>query len=75
MSLEKGDFILRNYETDRVGETRTCRNWDTVEGWVQEEMLTWLGSLGFDESDIDKIQKAGDHVGEELWRNPTKHHG
>ena len=41
MTLEAGDFMTRNLTTDRVGETRRCRDWSTVAAWVDENSREW----------------------------------
>ncbi|KAJ7077409.1 hypothetical protein B0H15DRAFT_789719, partial [Mycena belliarum] len=42
MTLEDGDFMMRNFTTDRVGETRECRDWWKVSAWVNENNRKWL---------------------------------
>ncbi|THH21428.1 hypothetical protein EW146_g150 [Bondarzewia mesenterica] len=42
-SLEKGDFMKRNYEKDRVGDTLVCRDWEKVYGELGENYERWLG--------------------------------
>ncbi|KAJ7640762.1 hypothetical protein DFH06DRAFT_1097857 [Mycena polygramma] len=41
MTLEDGDFASRNFTTDRVGQTRNCRDWDTVADWVDQNNREW----------------------------------
>ena len=42
MTLEEGDFLTRNYTTERVGTTRKCRDWTTVADYVDKNNKDWL---------------------------------
>lgn len=42
MTLEKGDFLKRNYTVDRVSETRKCRDWKTVGEKVDLNTKEWF---------------------------------
>lgn len=46
MTLESGDFMARNLTTDRVGDTRRCRDWSTVATWVDENFREWADYNG-----------------------------
>ncbi|KAG7098813.1 hypothetical protein E1B28_000718 [Marasmius oreades] len=42
MTLEDGDFMRRNLTTDRVSDTRKCRDWRTVKEWVNQNNNEWF---------------------------------
>ncbi|KAJ6612713.1 hypothetical protein B0H10DRAFT_286441 [Mycena sp. CBHHK59/15] len=42
LTLEDGDFLKKNYTTDRSGQTRKCRDWWKVADWVKENSKEWL---------------------------------
>ncbi|KAJ6612724.1 hypothetical protein B0H10DRAFT_287088 [Mycena sp. CBHHK59/15] len=41
MTLEDGDFMSKNFTTDRVGQTRRCRDWWKVSDWINENNKEW----------------------------------
>lgn len=40
-TLEDGDFLRKNLTSNRVGETRVCRDWTHVSTWVNDEFRRW----------------------------------
>jgi len=73
-TLEHGDFTKRNYETDRVGETRTCRDWSASAKWVDDELIEWLRSMGIDSSEsIGNLQMLGNHLSDDMWKSTHQH--
>lgn len=55
MTLEKGDFMKRNHTTDRVGETRQCRDWSQVNTLLATEFDEWLARNGAQRSDLGAL--------------------
>ncbi|THV07186.1 hypothetical protein K435DRAFT_581864, partial [Dendrothele bispora CBS 962.96] len=42
LTLEDGDFTGKNYTTQRIADTRKCRDWSTVARWVnQNNRIQW----------------------------------
>ncbi|KAH7884129.1 hypothetical protein F5I97DRAFT_1898746 [Phlebopus sp. FC_14] len=41
-SLELGDFMERDYEYERVGDTLVCRDWEPVYSALEENYRNWL---------------------------------
>lgn len=41
VALEPGDFEARDFENQRVGATHTCRNWEVVYDFVNENWEDW----------------------------------
>ncbi|KAF8549286.1 hypothetical protein OG21DRAFT_1515397 [Imleria badia] len=44
-TLELGDFITRNFTTDRVGAIHTCKDWSAVYDRVTYEWSKWKGAV------------------------------
>ncbi|KAE9388841.1 hypothetical protein BT96DRAFT_890325 [Gymnopus androsaceus JB14] len=42
LTLEAGDFMHRNLTSDRMGQTRKCRDWSTVAKWVDDNTKLWF---------------------------------
>lgn len=42
LTLEPGDFVTRNFETDRVGALHTCRDWSAAYNMMKERWELWL---------------------------------
>ncbi|KAF9467895.1 hypothetical protein BDZ94DRAFT_1155206, partial [Collybia nuda] len=42
LTLEPGDFVTRNFETDRVGALHTCKDWSVVYDLMQERWDHWV---------------------------------
>lgn len=40
-TLERGDFMERDYEVDRVGDTLACRDWSTVFDELDRNFAEW----------------------------------
>ncbi|EAU82125.1 hypothetical protein CC1G_09584 [Coprinopsis cinerea okayama7 len=40
LTLEKGDFVERNFTVDRVGATHTCKDWGTVYRIMEENVAS-----------------------------------
>jgi hypothetical protein len=40
--LEEGDFMDRDFEMQRIADTRMCRDWDTVQRVMDERMLRFF---------------------------------
>ena len=40
-TLELGDFMERNFENDRVGDTMVCRDWEQVYTGLDENYQNW----------------------------------
>ncbi|KXN85263.1 hypothetical protein AN958_11557 [Leucoagaricus sp. SymC.cos] len=38
-TLETGDFLKRDFEKDRIADTRMCRDWDMVERYLGGERI------------------------------------
>ncbi|THH23227.1 hypothetical protein EUX98_g7951 [Antrodiella citrinella] len=51
MTLEEGDFMMRNITTDRMGVTRECRDWSAVARWVDQNFKEWadFNGVSFDQ--------------------------
>lgn len=47
-TLEPGDFLQKNFTTDRTGATRQCRDWKMVDGWMIETFRKWLKFNGYE---------------------------
>lgn len=41
-TLEEGDFMRRNFEVQRVADTRICRDWELVESVMNRKMLEFF---------------------------------
>lgn len=41
MTLESGDFMMRNLTVDRMGVTRQCRDWVQVGDWINQNFKEW----------------------------------
>ena len=41
VTLEPGDVFARNFTTERIGATHTCRDWEPSYGMVNEKWLEW----------------------------------
>ena len=46
VTLEEGDFAVRNLTLDRAGVTRECRDWSTVARWVDQNFKEWADYNG-----------------------------
>jgi Mycotoxin biosynthesis protein UstYa len=46
LTLEDGDFMARNFTTDRIGQTRRCRDWETAAMWLRENFKEWADYNG-----------------------------
>lgn len=54
MTLEDGDIRERNLTTERVGETRACRDWGAIAKWVDDEFDAWLALNNVSFAEIHK---------------------
>jgi hypothetical protein len=65
-TLESGDFTKRNFATDRVGETRTCRDWNAARDWIDDEFKSWLRTQGFkaDDEELAQLRQAVNDIGD-----------
>ncbi|KAF5367616.1 hypothetical protein D9757_010655 [Collybiopsis confluens] len=43
-SLEKGDFLERDYEMDRTADTLVCRDWEAIFEVTDENLRVWKDS-------------------------------
>ncbi|KAH9914253.1 uncharacterized protein B0H18DRAFT_1087885 [Fomitopsis serialis] len=41
VTLEPGDFRLRDFQTDRLGVTHTCRDWEHIYSVAQQNWFDW----------------------------------
>ncbi|EGN92255.1 hypothetical protein SERLA73DRAFT_66072, partial [Serpula lacrymans var. lacrymans S7.3] len=41
-SLEKGDFLKRDFNADRLGDTLICRDWEKVYSKMSDQFSQWL---------------------------------
>ncbi|KAH8101229.1 hypothetical protein BXZ70DRAFT_1007617 [Cristinia sonorae] len=46
MTLEDGDFTMRNLTLDRMGATRECKDWNAVSAWVNQNFKEWADYNG-----------------------------
>jgi hypothetical protein len=42
-SVEEGDFMEKNFEVDRVGDTLVCQDWERVYDTLDDNYKEWLG--------------------------------
>ena len=40
--LEKGDFMSRDFDAERIGHTRTCNDWSKALSWLDNENLKYM---------------------------------
>lgn len=57
-TLEPGDFMQRNYTVDRLGVTRTCRDWMKVEDWLTENLKEWAVFNGLSLEQLNLTSKT-----------------
>jgi hypothetical protein len=57
MALEEGDFTKRNFTIDRVGDTRTCRDWSMVADWVDVRFDDWFRSNGVEPNEVKRPER------------------
>ncbi|KAF9466022.1 hypothetical protein BDZ94DRAFT_1136040, partial [Collybia nuda] len=42
ITLERGDFSLRNFTQDRIGSTHTCQDWEPVYNMLEDNWYRWM---------------------------------
>ena len=40
-TLEEGDFMEKDFDVDRIGTTRKCRNWPSLFEYVGDNFIEW----------------------------------
>ena len=45
-SIEEGDFMAKNYDNSRVGDTMHCQDWSTLFDWLEGNLFDWLKMPG-----------------------------
>lgn len=54
--LEAGDFMLKNWTLDRLGEEKKCRDWKMAADWVDQEFEGWLIWNGLSLADLEGVK-------------------
>lgn len=52
MTLEPGDFMMRNLTVDRTGVTRSCKDWKRLGEWLNDNFKEWVTFNGLSLDDL-----------------------